>query len=286
MALLTKKNLYGNSLFIFEEKKINFLYMLQVYSLKEKFERLISFNFLKKQKRKNFFAKNFLILYLYFYFQYFPKTKNFTIGNTSSFNRSIKKIFIIRPLLFLNRFDSKRLLLFWKLPLYPDKSNQKMKYYRNRIRNQFLPAIRFFFNPQIDTILFQYTEINNAEQFYFDYITTQLFLKTQHPFFKSQKQYLKKDFFSPAYQIKTENKFQTTSFFKEKLFQFKNFHLSIISINKTKYYRKLLSTSLAFFLFDSLNRKLKTRKFCFCSNLKKKYELKEKKFSVSIHKYK
>ena len=92
---------------------------------------------------------------------------------------------------------------------------------------------------------------------------------------------MKKDFFFPAYQIKTENKFQTTSFFKENLFHFKNFHLSIISINKTKYYRKLLSTSLAFFLFDSLNRKLKTRKFCFCSNFKKKYfkkyKLKEKK---------
>ena len=81
---------------------------------------------------------------------------------------------VIRPILFLNRFDLKKLCEYWQLPLYPDKSNQKIKYYRNRIRKQLLPTLRFFFNPKIDTILFQFTEISNAESFYLDFVTKRL----------------------------------------------------------------------------------------------------------------
>ena len=81
---------------------------------------------------------------------------------------------LVRPFLSLTRFDLKKLCNSWEIPLFPDQSNQKVKYQRNRIRKQLLPALRFLFNPQIDTILFQFIEIINSEQNYMDFITCRI----------------------------------------------------------------------------------------------------------------
>nr|YP_009105715.1 hypothetical chloroplast RF62 [Neocystis brevis]AIT94458.1 hypothetical chloroplast RF62 [Neocystis brevis] len=105
---------------------------------------------------------------------FFPITNTFFMIENSQ-NESL----LIRPILLLNRFDLKKLCEYWKVPIYPDKSNQKVKYYRNRIRKQLLPTLRFFFNPQIDTIMFQFTEIANAENFYLDFITNRLLKETK-----------------------------------------------------------------------------------------------------------
>lgn len=105
---------------------------------------------------------------------FFPITTTFFMIESSQ-NESL----LIRPILLLNRLDLKKLCEYWKVPIYPDKSNQKVKYYRNRIRKQLLPTLRFFFNPQIDTIMFQFTEIANAENFYLDFITNRLLKETK-----------------------------------------------------------------------------------------------------------
>ena len=85
-----------------------------------------------------------------------------------------KPFFLIRPVLYLTRFDVKKIILFLNLPLYPDKSNTKKHYYRNRIRKQLLPTLRFFFNPQIDTTLVQFTEIITSEQLYLYIVVNRL----------------------------------------------------------------------------------------------------------------
>ena len=81
---------------------------------------------------------------------------------------------LVRPFLSLTRFDLKKICNSWKIPLFPDQSNQKLKYQRNRIRKQILPTLRFFFNPQIDTTLYQFIEIINSEQEYMDFITARI----------------------------------------------------------------------------------------------------------------
>lgn len=86
---------------------------------------------------------------------------------------------LVRPFLSLPRFDLKKVCNCWKLPLFPDQSNQKLKYQRNRIRKQILPILRFFFNPQIDTTIFQFIEILNTEQEYMDFITARIVKEIQ-----------------------------------------------------------------------------------------------------------
>ena len=81
---------------------------------------------------------------------------------------------LYRPFLSLTRFDLKKICTSWKIPLIPDQSNQKLKYQRNRIRKQILPALRFFFNLQIDTTIYQFIEIINSEQTYMDFMTARI----------------------------------------------------------------------------------------------------------------
>ena len=99
---------------------------------------------------------------------------------------------LVRPFLSLSRFDLKKICNSWKVPLFPDKSNQKLKYQRNRIRKQILPLLRFFFNPQIDTTTYQFIEILNSEQKHIDFITARITNEIQCK--KQDKVFLKKEF--------------------------------------------------------------------------------------------
>nr|YP_009106217.1 hypothetical chloroplast RF62 [Binuclearia lauterbornii]AIT95064.1 hypothetical chloroplast RF62 [Binuclearia lauterbornii] len=82
---------------------------------------------------------------------------------------------IIRPFLFLSRFEIKIINILLKLPIFPDKTNQKIIYTRNRIRNQVFPLIRFFFNPKFDNLFFQYNEIGYSEENFFEYLTKKIY---------------------------------------------------------------------------------------------------------------
>ena len=83
----------------------------------------------------------------------------------------------IRPLLLLNRFDIGKLCIYWQLPVYPDKSNQKLHFLRNRVRKQLIPIIKIFFNSRIEHVLLQFAEIFSAEDSYMNQITSTFFKK-------------------------------------------------------------------------------------------------------------
>ncbi len=168
-------------------------YNKAVASCKSKGRRVASLSLLNTQK---LFHQNYLVIVLL-------KTNNeYDYDITEHFNTAYNEYklylllkanknynlntrFLIRPVLNLSRFDLKKLSLLWNLPLYPDKTNQTKHYYRNRIRKQLLPTLRFFFNPQIDTILLQFSEITTTEQLYFDVILNQLKYKFQFKKYKT-----------------------------------------------------------------------------------------------------
>ena len=76
-----------------------------------------------------------------------------------------------RPLLSLSRVDVKRVCLLWQLPVYPDASNRNLKYARNRLRKQVLPALRLYLNPQLDGMITHFTKLAATEQVYVEYLS-------------------------------------------------------------------------------------------------------------------
>ena len=74
---------------------------------------------------------------------------------------------VIRPLLKTHRFEIRQFILFWKLPIYSDQSNQKTYFLRNKIRKQLMPILRIYFNPKIDNVLLNFIDIKKCEQLYF-----------------------------------------------------------------------------------------------------------------------
>jgi hypothetical protein len=71
---------------------------------------------------------------------------------------------VIRPLLGLSRGDGARLCTNWNLPVYPDVTNEKLQFLRNRLRKQLFPLLRCLFNPRFDKSLFQCSELMVREQ--------------------------------------------------------------------------------------------------------------------------
>ncbi len=99
---------------------------------------------------------------------------------------------IIRPLLYLSRTDITLICKTLKIPLYPDKSNQSLKYSRNRIRKQLLPILKLFYNPQIEQALFRFTEIVSKEQSFIAFLLKAIpknFLSKRQIQAKSYKRY-------------------------------------------------------------------------------------------------
>ena len=72
---------------------------------------------------------------------------------------------IVRPLMNCLRSNITRASTLSGLPVYPDFSNLKMRYSRNRIRKQIIPAIKFFLNPKTEKAVFQFSEFFNKEIF-------------------------------------------------------------------------------------------------------------------------
>jgi tRNA(Ile)-lysidine synthase len=99
------------------------------------------------------------------------KKKNFLKKNKITMHRKMqknlffleKKTFLhflfLRPMLFRTRIELKLFLTKLKLPIFSDLTNQKNFLSRNRIRKQFIPTIRFFFNKQIDFTINKYISI-------------------------------------------------------------------------------------------------------------------------------
>lgn len=84
------------------------------------------------------------------------------------FYQKTKKIQLIRPIICLNRFEIFKLSKFWNLPVNIDSTNKLTIFRRNRLRNQILPILKFFFNPKIEKAISRFIKDLNLDQFYFN----------------------------------------------------------------------------------------------------------------------
>ena len=87
---------------------------------------------------------------------------------------------LIRPLLGLDRYNAMRLCTNWCLPVYPDVTNEKLQFLRNRLRKQLLPLLRCSLNPQIDKNLFQSSEFFLCEQLRTETSLSKLYWKREN----------------------------------------------------------------------------------------------------------
>lgn len=126
------------------------------------------FSKFKKLKKKFFFKKT--IVQKIFFKKIFIQSNLFFIfkQKRTSFN-------ILRPLLTLSRYSIHQTTIDLKLPIFPDKTNEKICYQRNRLRKQLLPYLRFFFNPKIDLIVSKYTNVLLTEEQIIDSLMNQIF---------------------------------------------------------------------------------------------------------------
>lgn len=104
-------------------------------------------------------------------FPSFPARRSFLIkqkgGNPTKFDPPLS---IVRPLLRFHRWEILQFIRINRLSTHPDKSNRKLKYWRNRLRKQLLPTIRFFFNRQVDRLFSQSIKIGLMEQDSFSFL--------------------------------------------------------------------------------------------------------------------
>lgn len=70
---------------------------------------------------------------------------------------------IVRPLINLSRCTITMSCILIFLPVYPDLTNFKKRYSRNRMRQQIIPSIQFFFNPKVEKALFKFSEFYNRD---------------------------------------------------------------------------------------------------------------------------
>lgn len=102
---------------------------------------------------------------------------NFQISNKIiyCFYKKNESLYITRVLTILTRFDIFCLLIFWNLPVYIDQTNKLIYFKRNRLRKQILPILKIFFNPNIEKVLSQFTQIWFLEKQYFKKVTEKLY---------------------------------------------------------------------------------------------------------------
>ena len=72
----------------------------------------------------------------------------------------------VRPLMNCLRGTITMACVSTCLPIYPDLSNLKMGYSRNRIRRQILPTIKLFLNPKVEKALFVFSESSNVNKLF------------------------------------------------------------------------------------------------------------------------
>ena len=90
------------------------------------------------------------------------------------FNLWFSKKHFLRPLLLFHRTDVTFFSKKYSFPIVFDPSNHNLRWFRNRIRHQLFPIVRFFFNPSTEYNLTTFLEISSEEQKYSDYVIQQI----------------------------------------------------------------------------------------------------------------
>lgn len=107
--------------------------------------------------------------------------KNFI--NAMKFRHTCHKFYIksadypklLRPLIKISRFEFFKFCEFWNLPIYPDLTNLNVRFRRNRLRLQFLPYLKKFFNLNLFKQIDQIQKMINFENEYFQLIIQKLY---------------------------------------------------------------------------------------------------------------
>lgn len=85
-----------------------------------------------------------------------------------------------RPLLVLHRNDVLNICKFFELPIVNDSTNKLVKIYRNQIRHQTFPLVRYFYSKKFDFLILRCLNILEKEQEYIYTVSenlTKIFLK-------------------------------------------------------------------------------------------------------------
>jgi tRNA(Ile)-lysidine synthase len=102
---------------------------------------------------------------------------------------------LIRPLLGFNRYEIHVLTQAYYLPLIIDKTNFKFQYFRNRVRHQLLPLLRFYFNPRIDLTLTRFIQILLPELNFINFLSLKILTKIQFKKIKNKTLSINRSFF-------------------------------------------------------------------------------------------
>lgn len=199
-----KKNIFIVTVLL---KKKNFnlkgIYFYQHTKNRKKLANFFSIFVIKKTN--NFYFLNFSI------FQHEKKLVSILF-----FNFLYSKKNILRPLLIFHRNDITFFAKRYLLPIINDPTNTELCWSRNRIRHQFFPLIRFFFNLHTESFLNNFLEITSEEQKYIESLTDKILaywliiydeislfqirnINDFHIEIKIKKQYLLKIFLSEVY---------------------------------------------------------------------------------------
>lgn len=81
---------------------------------------------------------------------------------------------LVRPLLEVSRAETFEFCQQQKLPIWEDAYNQDLKYARTRIRQEILPYLQTYFNPQVETALSHTAELLRADVEYLEQAADQL----------------------------------------------------------------------------------------------------------------
>ncbi|PSN11081.1 tRNA lysidine(34) synthetase TilS [filamentous cyanobacterium CCT1] len=82
---------------------------------------------------------------------------------------------VVRPLLDLTRQQTEEFCRQFKLPIWPDATNQETRYARNRIRLELLPYLQEHFNPGAELSLANTAELLTAEVELLEAMTGELY---------------------------------------------------------------------------------------------------------------
>nr|YP_010713717.1 tRNA(Ile)-lysidine synthetase [Galdieria phlegrea]UNJ16149.1 tRNA(Ile)-lysidine synthase [Galdieria sp.]WDA99609.1 tRNA(Ile)-lysidine synthetase [Galdieria sulphuraria]WDA99799.1 tRNA(Ile)-lysidine synthetase [Galdieria phlegrea] len=97
-----------------------------------------------------------------------------TVSSISYVNRIIK---IVRPIINFTREDTYWFCRCFYLPIWLDLTNYKLNLKRNRIRNEMLPYISYYFNPSIYYNLSHIIEILSKENEYIQWLMYSIYKK-------------------------------------------------------------------------------------------------------------
>lgn len=97
--------------------------------------------------------------------------------------RIMHKVTIIRPLILFSRLETLWLSRKFSLPIWSDFTNYKYEMRRNRLREELLPYLQQYFQPQIHNVIQAIADRVQVDSEYLQKATIKLYFSIKHPKF-------------------------------------------------------------------------------------------------------